>query len=131
MQLGIIQIHIKSDLVTLTYWINTLQNLKTKKDYFVSLNETSHIEQVIERISYDHPQFNREAINMQKRKNEISGQTTLFMLELIGDMDSMKMDFYLQMKARFRRSTGFAKLVADAQSGQLLGATIVGECFLY
>ena len=70
--------YIKSDLVTLTYWINTLQNLKTKKDYFVSLNETSHIEQVIERISYDHPQFNREAINMQKRKNEISGQNNTF-----------------------------------------------------
>ena len=70
--------YIKNDLVTLTYWINTLQNLKTKKDYFVSLNETQHINNVIERISYDHPQFNLQAINMQKRKNEISGQNNTF-----------------------------------------------------
>ena len=83
MQLGIIQFIYQKWLVTLTYWINTLQNLKNKKDYFVSLNETSHIEQVIERISYDHPQFNHEAINA-KRKNEISGQNNTFMLGLIG-----------------------------------------------
>ncbi len=68
----------QKDAVTLTYWINTLQNLKTKKDYFVSLNETQQIEQVIEKISYDHPQFNAQAINMQKRKNEISGQNNTF-----------------------------------------------------
>ena len=68
----------KSDTVTLTYWINTLQNLKTKKDYFVSLNETQELNNVIEKISYDHPQFNLKAINMQKRKNEISGQNNTF-----------------------------------------------------
>jgi uncharacterized protein len=68
----------QKDNVTLTYWINTLQNLKTKKDYFVSLNETQHLNNVIERISYNHPQFNLQAINMQKRKNEISGQNNTF-----------------------------------------------------
>jgi uncharacterized protein len=70
--------YIKSDAVTLTYWINTLQNLKTKKDYFVSLNETQELNNVIEKISYDHPQFNLQAINMQKRKNEISGQNNTY-----------------------------------------------------
>ena len=70
--------YIKSDSVTLTYWINTLQNLKTKKDYFVSLNETQELNNVIEKISYDHPQFNLQAINMQKRKNEISGQNNTY-----------------------------------------------------
>jgi uncharacterized protein len=70
--------YIKSDSVTLTYWINTLQNLKTKKDYFVSLNETQELNNVIEKISYDHPQFNLAAINMQKRKNEISGQNNTY-----------------------------------------------------
>ena len=64
--------------VTLTYWINTLQNLKTKKDYFVSLNETQNINNVIEKISYEHPQFNAKAIQMQKRKNEISGQNNTY-----------------------------------------------------
>jgi len=63
----------KNKVVTLSYWINTLQNLKTKKDYFVSLNETQSINNVIEKISYEHPQFNSIAINMQKRKDEICG----------------------------------------------------------
>ena len=63
----------KNKVVTLSYWINTLQNLKTKKDYFVSLNETQNINSVIEKISYEHPQFNSIAINMQKRKDEICG----------------------------------------------------------
>lgn len=63
----------KNKVVTLSYWINTLQNLKTKKDYFVSLNETQNINNVIEKISYEHPQFNSLAINMQKRKDEICG----------------------------------------------------------
>ncbi len=68
----------KNKAVTLSYWINTLQNLKTKKDYFVSLNETQNINNVIEKISYEHPQFNAKAIEMQKRKNEISGQNNTY-----------------------------------------------------
>ena len=63
----------KKSSCNLSYWINTLQNLKTKKDYFVSLNETQNINNVIEKISYEHPQFNSIAINMQKRKDEICG----------------------------------------------------------
>lgn len=63
----------QNQVVTLSYWINTLQNLKTKKDYFVSLNETQNINNVIEKISYEHPQFDSKAIEMQKRKDEICG----------------------------------------------------------
>ena len=70
--------YIKSDSVTLTYWINTLQNLKTKKDYFVSLNETQNINNIIEKISYAHPQFNASAINMQKRKKDINGYNNTY-----------------------------------------------------
>ena len=65
--------NIENSAVTLTYWINSLQNLKTKKDYFVSLNETKSIKNVIENISYDHPQFGSNAILMQSRKDEICG----------------------------------------------------------
>lgn len=46
---------------------------KTKKDYFVSLNETKSIKNVIENISYEHPQFDLKAILMQSRKDEICG----------------------------------------------------------
>ena len=68
----------QNSFVTLTYWINTLQNLKTKKDYFVSLNETQNINNVIEKISYEHPQFDSTAIQMQKRKDEICGQNNTY-----------------------------------------------------
>lgn len=62
-----------SDAVTLSYWLNRLQNLTSKKEYFVSLNETEKLSNVIERISYEHPQFNQKAIAAQKRQSEISG----------------------------------------------------------
>lgn len=63
----------KADAVTLSYWINRLQNLTSKKEYFVSLNETASLDHVIETISYEHPQFDAKAIAAQKRHSEISG----------------------------------------------------------
>lgn len=62
-----------ADAVTLSYWINRLQNLDGDRDYFVSLNETAELENVIERIRYSHPLFDRRAIAAQKRRDEISG----------------------------------------------------------
>lgn len=64
--------------VTLSYWINRLQNLKTNKDYFVSLNETDTIDQVIERIRYAHPQFNTLAIRAQESRALINGQNNTY-----------------------------------------------------
>ncbi len=64
----------KEIAVTLSYWINRLQNLESQKEYFVSLNETSELEDVIEKISYEHPQFDSRAIMMQSRREEINGQ---------------------------------------------------------
>jgi predicted NAD/FAD-binding protein len=64
--------------VTLSYWINRLQNLVCNKDYFVSLNETDEIKEVIENIKYSHPQFNLEAIKMQNRRDEINGVKNTF-----------------------------------------------------
>lgn len=63
----------KANAVTLSYWINRLQNLKSKKEYFVSLNETAQLSSVIEKISYEHPQFDAKAIQMQTRRDEING----------------------------------------------------------
>lgn len=63
----------KSDAVTLSYWINRLQNLTSKKEYFVSLNETASLTNIIETISYEHPQFDMRAINAQKHHSKISG----------------------------------------------------------
>lgn len=67
------------EAVTLSYWINRLQNLPGAKDYFVSLNETAQLEQVIERIRYSHPQFDAAAIQAQQQRMRISGvQNTYF-----------------------------------------------------
>ncbi|MGK0256471.1 MAG: putative NAD/FAD-binding protein [Arcobacteraceae bacterium] len=62
-----------SNTVTLSYWINRLQNLKSDREYFVSLNEIEEIEKVIERISYEHPQFDVAAHKSQSLREEISG----------------------------------------------------------
>jgi predicted NAD/FAD-binding protein len=64
----------KADAVTLSYWINRLQNPGTREEYFVSLNETTRLEKVVERISYAHPQFDADAIKAQGRRDEISGE---------------------------------------------------------
>jgi predicted NAD/FAD-binding protein len=64
----------KENAVTLSYWINRLQNLSSKKEYFVSLNETSALKNVIEKITYEHPQFDGKAIMMQSRREEINGE---------------------------------------------------------
>ena len=64
----------KSQNITLSYWINRLQNLKTKKEYFVSLNETEALDEVIEDISYEHPQFDKKAIESQSKRDLINGK---------------------------------------------------------
>lgn len=50
-----------------TYWMNLLQVLKTKQDYFVTLNPTHPVDpaKIIKRIVFDHPLFNAQAIAAQ------------------------------------------------------------------
>lgn len=64
----------RQDAVTLSYWINRLQNITGDKEYFVSLNETTELQKVIERIVYEHPQFDTKAIDAQSRREEIDGK---------------------------------------------------------
>jgi uncharacterized protein len=68
----------KEENVTLSYWINRLQNLKSKKEYFVSLNETEQLDEVIENISYEHPQFDAKAIDAQSKRSVINGQNNTY-----------------------------------------------------
>lgn len=67
-----------SNAVTLSYWINRLQNIDSKKEYFVSLNEIDSIDNVIERITYEHPQFNTMAINAQSQYELIHGKNNTY-----------------------------------------------------
>ena len=50
-----------------TYWMNLLQVLKTKQDYFVTLNPLRPVEasKVLKRIVFEHPLFNAAAIDAQ------------------------------------------------------------------
>jgi len=64
--------------VSLSYWINRLQNLKTKKDYFVTLNEDYKFQDYIEEVSYEHPQFDRKAIQAQEKRDLINGKNNSY-----------------------------------------------------
>ncbi|MDA7947068.1 MAG: FAD-dependent oxidoreductase [Hyphomicrobiaceae bacterium] len=61
--------------LSLSYWMNRLQNLKTKTNLFVTLNPTDeiHPKAVIERFNYTHPIFNAAAIIAQKQLWNIQG----------------------------------------------------------
>ena len=60
---------------TVTYWMNNLQRLRSREDYFLTLNRSEAIDpaKAIRRISYDHPIYNREGVAAQARHAEISG----------------------------------------------------------
>ncbi len=59
--------------VSLTYFINTLQSLPTKRNYFVTLNPHKDIHQPIREFSYDHPKFDQTAIRAQRDLDLIQG----------------------------------------------------------
>ncbi|MBC7782927.1 MAG: FAD-dependent oxidoreductase [Burkholderiales bacterium] len=71
-------------LPTTHYWMNSLQDVSDRQNYFVSLNTHDRIapEHVLRRIDYEHPLFNLAAIAAQKELpalNRIaSDQTTYF-----------------------------------------------------
>lgn len=64
-----------ADVAQLTYAMNILQNLQTKHDFCVSLNQTDAIDpdKILGRYSYAHPVFTVEGMAAQKRWHEISG----------------------------------------------------------
>jgi predicted NAD/FAD-binding protein len=51
------------------YWINRLQGIDTKRNYFVSINgeDTLQPQSVLKRIHYEHPLFNDGAIRAQQQ----------------------------------------------------------------
>ena len=65
----------KNETVKVTYYMNRLQNLGSRTDYFVSLNCTQHIQpnKVIKNIAYMHPVFNQAAIGAQAKFSELNG----------------------------------------------------------
>jgi len=60
----------------ITYWLNKLQNLKTKKNYFLTLNPISNIDnkKIIQKVIFSHPFYDIKTIEAQKRLFELQGQ---------------------------------------------------------
>jgi predicted NAD/FAD-binding protein len=66
--------------VALTYDMNVLQSLSTRRRYLVSLNMTDAIDErcVLKTFSYSHPVYTPGAVAAQKRHAEISGPRRSF-----------------------------------------------------
>ncbi len=62
--------------VSVTYWMNSLQKLDTKHNYFVSLNPlaTPRDDAVIAEFRYDHPVFEQDALSAQQRLPGLQGR---------------------------------------------------------
>lgn len=50
------------------YWMNSLQQVSDKKNYFVSINDPGNIDEkkILRKIIYSHPLFDVDAVNAQK-----------------------------------------------------------------
>ncbi len=66
-----------SQSVSVTYWMNSLQRLATRNNYFVSLNPLheprSH--KVIAEYEYHHPVFSLDALTAQQQLHRIQGRS--------------------------------------------------------
>ncbi|MGI9438654.1 MAG: NAD(P)/FAD-dependent oxidoreductase, partial [Parvibaculales bacterium] len=62
-------------VMSVSYWMNRLQNIDNAKPIFVTLNPPAPpaAEKTFGHYSYDHPQFDAAAINAQKRLPDIQG----------------------------------------------------------
>lgn len=59
--------------VSLSYYLNRLQPLKTRREFFLTLNPASHVKSVDLEYSYEHPRFDQAAIRAQARLADIQG----------------------------------------------------------
>jgi uncharacterized protein len=59
---------------TTIYWMNSLQQVSDKKDYFVSINPHDNLEEkkIIKEIDYEHPLFDVPAIDAQSELHKLN-----------------------------------------------------------
>ena len=59
-----------------TYWLNKLQNLKTKTNYFLTLNPITPIEKkyIIKTVDFTHPFYDLKSIKAQNNLAELQGK---------------------------------------------------------
>ena len=60
------------------YWMNQLQNVSDRQNYFVSINGENSVNpnNVLQRIQYEHPLFNLGAIRAQKELPKLNARRT-------------------------------------------------------
>ena len=64
---------------SLTYWMNLLQNLSSKKNFFLSVNPLNIPNYCYDKTTFEHPIFSLETLSSQKKIKEIQGKiNTLF-----------------------------------------------------
>ena len=66
----------KDKKTCVTYWLNKLQNLKTDKNYFLTLNPVEKIDEgkIIKQEEFTHPYFNNENVSLQKDLHLLQGR---------------------------------------------------------
>lgn len=62
------------------YWMNRLQNLDTKRHYFVSINEIDEIQpdKIIRVLNYEHPLFTEDLTTAQTRLTDLNADGPVF-----------------------------------------------------
>ena len=60
----------------ITYWLNKLQNLKTPRNYFLTLNPIHNVQDnlIVKKINFTHPYLNTENTLLQKDLHLIQGR---------------------------------------------------------
>jgi len=68
------------DEVSVTYYMNRLQGLKTEKDYLVTLNPTKIIpkNKIIYETEYTHPKYTHSSLSTQKNIEKVNGLNQLY-----------------------------------------------------
>ena len=61
--------------ISITYWMNKLQNIDNQYPLFVSLNpiKTPKADSVYEKLNYEHPIYNKSSIFGQSKIDELQG----------------------------------------------------------
>ena len=63
---------------TLTYWMNNLQKLPTKKNYFVTVNPIEIPKNIHNKTTFTHPKFDVQTMEYQKKLKVLQGVNNTF-----------------------------------------------------
>ncbi len=71
---------VNSSKLSVSYWMNNLQNISNKYPLFVTLNPQQNIDpqNIFTSIVYHHPIFNQKALLAQQQIKQIQGQNNLY-----------------------------------------------------